>query len=426
MLTTLKTLTKEEKRTEVIAGITSFFAISYILIVNPLILADAKIPANLSIFATIFASALGCLIMSVWADAPIVITPGMGVNAFFTYTLVVSMHLTWQQALAISIFSSVIYLLVSFSRVSELLSQVIPSELKIGITAGIGLFLVTLGLEKAHLIAQGGSRSLLAPGNLAAPETLLALFGLALTLVLYLRQVPGSFMLGIIVTSAIGVCLNIGLQAPPEVSFSDISKYRALLFHADFSSLFTLKFLLAVFSMAMILIFESMGILEGLLPAPQKFKRTFEASALATFCSGFLGTSPTVAAAESATGIESGGKTGLMSLVSGVLFLMALFFIPLLRYVPQEAIAPVIIITGALMIQQLKELNIADFSTWFPAFLIVVLIPLSGSISLGLAFGFAAYPLVKVASARAQEVSPLLWGLSLLFILQLICEAVLL
>ena len=138
MLTTLKTLTKEEKRTEVIAGITSFFAISYILIVNPLILADAKIPANLSIFATIFASALGCLIMAVWADAPIVITPGMGVNAFFTYTLVVSMHLTWQQALAISIFSSVIYLLVSFSRVSELLSQAIPPELKIGITAGIG------------------------------------------------------------------------------------------------------------------------------------------------------------------------------------------------------------------------------------------------------------------------------------------------
>lgn len=424
MLTTLQTLTKEEKKTEVIAGITSFFAISYILIVNPMILADAKIPANLSIFATIFASALGCLIMALWADAPIVITPGMGVNAFFTYTLVVSMHLTWQQALAISIFSSVIYLVVSFSRVSELLSKAIPAELKIGITAGIGLFLVTLGLEKAHLIQQGGSRALLAPGNLAAPETLLALFGLALTLVLYLRKVPGNFMLGIIITSALGALFKVGLQTPPEVSFSDIGKYSALLFKADFSSLFTLKFLLAVFSMSMILIFESMGILEGLLPDQKKFKRTFEASALATFCSGFFGTSPTVAAAESATGIESGGKTGLMSFVSGVLFLLSLFFIPLLRYVPQAAIAPVIIITGALMLQQLKDLDLADFSTWFPAFLIVVLIPLSGSISLGLAFGFATYPLVKVAVNRTQEVSPLLWCLSLLFILQLICEAV--
>ncbi|KRL87332.1 NCS2 family permease [Ligilactobacillus apodemi] len=424
MLANFKSLTKEQRKTEIIAGLTGFFAISYIIIVNPIILTDAKIPAALSVFATIFSSALGCLIMGLWANAPIIITPGMGVNAFFTYTLVIGMKLDWQQAIAISIISSVIYMIVAFSKVSEKLSQAIPQELKIGITAGIGMFLVTLGLEKAQLITQGDSRSLLAVGDLAKPEALLALFGLALTLVLYLRKTTGGFMIAIIVTSALGAVLNIGLQDPPKVSLADLWQYKEILAQGDFSSLFSLKFLLAVFSMTMILVFESMGILEGLLPEADKFKKTFEASSVATFCSGFLGTSPTVAAAESAAGIESGGKTGLMSLVSGGMFLLALFFIPLLSYVPQAAIAPVIIITGAIMMQQLKAINFDDFSEWFPAFLIVVLIPLTGSISVGLAFGFAAYPLVKIAAKKSQAVTPLLAILSILFILQLICEAV--
>ena len=424
MLANFKSLTKEQRKTEMIAGLTGFFAISYIIIVNPIILTDAKIPAALSVFATIFSSALGCLIMGLWANAPIIITPGMGVNAFFTYTLVIGMKLDWQQAIAISIISSVIYMIVAFSKVSEKLSRAIPQELKIGITAGIGMFLVTLGLEKAQLITQGGSRSLLTVGDLAKPEALLALFGLALTLVLYLRKTTGGFMIAIIVTSALGAVLNIGLQDPPKVSLADLWQYKEILAQGDFSSLFSLKFLLAVFSMTMILVFESMGILEGLLPEADKFKKTFEASSVATFCSGFLGTSPTVAAAESAAGIESGGKTGLMSLVSGGMFLLALFFIPLLSYVPQAAIAPVIIITGAIMMQQLKAINFDDFSEWFPAFLIVVLIPLTGSISVGLAFGFAAYPLVKIAAKKSQAVTPLLAILSILFILQLICEAV--
>ena len=424
MLANFKSLTKEQRKTEIIAGLTGFFAISYIIIVNPIILTDAKIPAALSVFATIFSSALGCLIMGLWANAPIIITPGMGVNAFFTYTLVIGMKLDWQQAIAISIISSVIYMIVAFSKVSEKLSRAIPQELKIGITAGIGMFLVTLGLEKAQLITQGGSRSLLAVWDLAKPEALLALFGLALTLVLYLRKTTGGFMIAIIVTSALGAVLNIGLQDPPKVSLGDLWQYKEILAQGDFSSLFSLKFLLAVFSMTMILVFESMGILEGLLPEVDKFKKTFEASSVASFCSGFLGTSPTVAAAESAAGIESGGKTGLMSLVSGGMFLLALFFIPLLSYVPQAAIAPVIIITGAIMMQQLKAINFDDFSEWFPAFLIVVLIPLTGSISVGLAFGFAAYPLVKIAAKKSQAVTPLLAILSILFILQLICEAV--
>lgn len=194
-------------KTEIIAGITGFFAISYIIIVNPMILANAGIPADLSVFATIFSSALGCLLMWRWADAPIIMTPGMGVNAFFTYTLVVAMELTWQQAIAISIISSVLYLIIAFTKLSTIFSQAIPGSLKAGITAGIGLFLVTIGLEKAHLIQQGGSSSLLAIGDLSSPTVLLALFGLVVTLILFLRKTPGGFIIGIILTSVLGECL---------------------------------------------------------------------------------------------------------------------------------------------------------------------------------------------------------------------------
>ena len=186
---------------EILAGITGFFAISYIIIVNPIILTDAGIPANLSVFATIFSSFIGSLIMGIWADAPIIITPGMGVNAFFTYTLVVGMDLTWEQAGAISIFSSFLDMVIAFTPISEYLAQKIPQNLKIGITAGIGMFLVVLGLEKAGIVKSGGSRSLLAMGNLLAPEVILSLLGIMLTLILFLRRVPGDIIIGIIVIS---------------------------------------------------------------------------------------------------------------------------------------------------------------------------------------------------------------------------------
>lgn len=420
-----KSLVTQTIRTDIIAGITSFFAISYIIIVNPMILSDAGIPASLSIFATIFSSALGCLIMAFWAKAPIIITPGMGVNAFFTYTVVIGMHLSWQQAIAISIFSSLIYIIIAFSKISDFLATRIPSSLKTGITVGIGLFLVTIGLQKAQLIRAGGTKSLLAPGDLTNPETLLALVGLAITLVLFLRQVPGGFILGITITSILGVLFNVSQVQTTHVSLAQLENYGQLLFKGDFSQILSIKFLLAIFSMTMILVFESMGILEGLLQDKGKFQKAFQASALATLLAGFLGTSPTVAAAESASGIESGGKSGIVSLTAGLLFMLSLFGIPLLAYVPEAAIAPVIIITGALMMKNLAAINYNDFTDWFPSFLIIVLIPLTGSISTGLAFGFVAYPLVKLMVGKHVEVEPVLYLLGGLFLIELICNAIL-
>ena len=407
---------------EILAGITAFFAISYIIIVNPLILADAGIPVGMSVFATIFSSVIGCLIMAFVADAPIILTPGMGINAFFTYTVCAHMGLSWQEAIAISLVSGLIFAYVACTKWAGRLSAAVSPSIKCAITAGIGLFLVEIGLEKAELIRRGSS-SIIELGSLTNPVALLSIFGLVLSLALYMRKVMGSFFIAIIITSLVGNVFGIGMSQPLDISLAGMADYPSMLFQADFSHILSIPFLLSVFSMSMIMIFETMGLLEGILPEQTKFKKTFEGSAFTTMFSSLLGTSPTVAAAESAAGIASGGRTGLMALTAGVLFALSLFFIPLLSYVPQAAIAPVIIITGAMMMQQLQYVEFNDFSEWFPAFLIVVLIPLTGSISTGLAFGFVAYPLLKLLNRQARDVHKLSWGLGFLFLMNLVFQA---
>ena len=416
---------KDVVRNELIAGVTGFFAISYIIIVNPLILKDAGIPTDLSVFATIFSSVIGCLVMAFWANAPIILTPGMGVNAFFTYTIVVNMGLSWQEALGIAAVASFIYMLIAFTKVSTILSEAIPESLKSGITAGIGLFLVEIGLEKAGLIVAGKTSSLVVLGDLTKPTPLLALFGLILSLILYIRKVKGNFFIAIIATSLVAFFFGVKDSDTPSVDLARLGQYHEIVFKNDFSHWLSTPFILAAFSMTMILVFESMGLLQGLLPNQKKFKKTFEGSSVTTFLSSFLGTSPTVAAAESASGIETGGRTGIMALVAAVLFALSLVFVPLLAYVPSAAIAPVIIITGALMMAAIGNIKMADFSEWFPAFLIIVLIPFTNSISTGLAFGFVCYPVMKVALGKGKELSWPVYLLGVLFLLDLIFSAML-
>lgn len=412
----------QDLKKQILAGVTSFFAISYIIIVNPMILKDAGIPFNLSIFATIMISVVGCLIMALWGKAPIILTPGMGVNAFFTYTLVVSMKFSWQTAIAVSLVSSLLYLVIAFSSLSDILARSIPPVLKTGITVGIGMFLVELGLEKAGLIVDGHNGSLLALGSLRSPATLLAVFGLVLTIILFLLKIPGDFIIGIAVTSIVGFFCHIQGQAT-SVQLSQISQWGKIFNQGDFHNIGQVQFWLAVFSMTMILVFESMGLLESIMPDKSRFKAGFQSSALTCFLSGIFGTSPTVAAAESAAGIESGGKNGIVALVASGLFAASLFLVGFLKYVPQVAIAPVIIITGATMMQNLRFINLQDFSDWFPAFLIIVLIPLTGSIATGLSFGFVSYPLAKVVVRQAHKVTPTMWIISGMFLLNLICTA---
>lgn len=297
---------------EILAGITAFFAISYIIVVNPIILADAGMPAELSVFATIFSSIIGCLIIAFVADAPIVLTPGMGINAFFTYTVCVQMGLSWQEAIAISLVSGLIFAYVACTKWRDRIAHAVPNSLKCAITAGIGLFLVEIGLEKAQLI-RSGANSIIELGSLTNPMALLALFGLVLSLALYLRGVTGSFFIAILVTTAVAQVFGIKDPTPLDLDFAHIYDYPQLLLQADFHNALSIPFLLSVFSMSMIMIFETMGLLEGILPDRSKFSRTFRGSAVTTIISSLLGTSPTVAAAESAAGIASGGRTGLMA-----------------------------------------------------------------------------------------------------------------
>lgn len=415
---------KEIFKTEVLGGITGFFAISYILVVNPMILADAGMDVHQTVFATIISSVIGCFIMGFYANSPVVITPGMGVNAFFTYTMVLNMGLSYQEALTVSLVSTIAFALIAFSRFTNILQGGIPDSLKSAITAGIGLFLVEIGLQKADLIQQG-KNSLLTIGSFKNPSLLLAIFGLILTIVLYIKNVKGNFFIGIVITTIVGIIFHIHDSGVKTTHLIDILQYHKSLFDFSFKNVWTTPFIMASFSMTMILVFESMGLNAGILPDMKKFKKTFRSVSITGIISSILGTSPTVSAAESVAGFQLGARTGIMSITAGIMFLLSTFFISFLDLVPQAAIAPVIIITGALMLSNLKTINMDDFAEWFPAFLIVVLIPLTGSISIGLAFGFVAYPIVKIFNGQIKSISTINYILSGLFLINLIMTAML-
>lgn len=405
---------------EMIAGATSFFALSYIIVVNPLILADAGIPAELSVLSTILVSAIGSIMMGLWGKNPLVLIPGMGINAFFTYTIVGSLGLSWQQALTVIFVSGIIFTAIAYTSISKILVEAIPDSLKHGITAGIGLFLVVIGLENGGILVDGGADAFIALGDLSQPIVLLAVLGILLSGVLYLRNVPGSFFIGIVVITIISLITGAHEAGASSFSLSNFSDYPSLVGAFDFSEIFSIPFVLAVFSLTMIMIFESIGLIEGMLEDKTRFTSAFRVSGVMTLMSSLLGTSPTVPAAESAAGMKAGGKTGLTSVFTGILFLFSLLFTPLLSYIPNAALAPVIVITGAIMMENLKHIPFDDFSEWFPAFLIVVMIPLTSSIVDGLAFGFIAYPIFKLAKGEFFKVKKAMHVVSFLFLLTMI------
>lgn len=411
---------KLDWKTEIIAGLTTFFAISYIIIVNSLILSEAGIPPELSVFGTVFISALGCFIMGFVAKVPIVITTGMGVNSFFTYTLVYSLKLSWQVALTVSFAASLIYLVVAVTPLANKLVVDVPENLKHGITVGIGLFLVLVGLEQGEIIIRG-EHTFMELNSFASPIFLLTICSLILTLVLFLKRIQGSFFISIIVTTIVANLFGLVEVSELDFSLSHIHDYPDLLFAFDFSSVFSVSFLLGTFSLAMILIFEAMGLFSGLLPdiTQKQFKKAFLANGIVMMFSSILGTSPTIPAAESATGIQEGGRTGVTAITAGVAFLCSLFAIPFLAYIPSSAVSPVILITGGIMMQNIRFIDLSDFSEWFSPFLMIVLMAFSMSISDGLAFGFVSYPLVQMTVGKGKKINRTTWGISLLFLFYL-------
>ncbi|MGD6830863.1 NCS2 family permease [Sutcliffiella halmapala] len=404
---------------ELMAGMISFFTIVYIIAVNGTILAEAGIPIEAGIIATILTCVVGCWLMGFWANAPIILVPGMGINAMFTYTLVHSMGLSWQEALGVVVISGVIVTVISFTKLSQLLLEAIPNSLKHAITVGLGLFLTLIGLEKGGLVTKGDN-SLLALGDVTSPYVIATILSVILAVILFMRNVPANFLISMIVGTGIAAALGV-------VSFSDVGgnalpldTYASLFGAVSFAKIGEFTFLVAVFSLTMVLLFENIGLINGhlsMIKRPEKFKRSFQANGISVLTSGLFGTSPTVSTVESAAGIAAGGRTGVTAIVTGSLFLLSIFAIPFIKIIPGSAIAPILIIIGVLMLQSVKQIDFQDLTEGFPAFLVIVMIPFSYSIADGIAFGFIAYPLVKLALGKAKEVSAPLYVIAALFFL---------
>nr|WP_144027481.1 NCS2 family permease [Paenibacillus selenitireducens] len=409
-------------RTEMLAGLTSFITIAYIIAVNGAILSIAGMPYEAATIATVFAALVGCMLMAFWAKSPLILAPGMGDNAFFVFTLVFAFGLTWQQALAAVCIAGIVFFLTSVTKGAMYLSKTIPVSMIRAMTAGIGFFIGFLGLKNGGVIVPSES-TFVQLASLSDPHALTTMLTLVIVVPLFLRGVKGNFLIGIIAGTIIGVLLGIvDFSAMGSFRFS-MAGYENVFFSFDFSQISTFNFWIAVFSLSMVIIFANMGAQLGMLPDDSKFKRSFQANALSIIAASMLGCSPTTTAAESATGIAAGGRSGLTPFIAGILFIPALFVIPLLKMIPNEAIAPVLVIVGCLMIQGIKDIKLDDFTEAFPAFLMMAVMPLSFSIVNGIAFGFIAYPIVKIATGRRSEVSGTMYVIAALFLLYFILGA---
>ncbi|MDM5453325.1 NCS2 family permease [Peribacillus simplex] len=392
---------------EILAGVVGYFTIVYILIVNSLILSEAGIPVNGAVIATILLSALSCVMIGIWANVPILLVPGMGVNALFAYTMVQGMGLSWQSALGAVFISGVIFVVIAFTKYSKLISESIPSSIKEAISVGLGLFLMLIGLEKGGIITRGSS-SIVALGDLSDPAVFATVLTFLLAITLFIKNVPGNFMITILAGSLIAYWF--GTVQLSEIHFSgiDTASYGDLFFSLSFMEADRIEFWISVFAMTMVLVFENIGLVHGHVDSINRqdaYKKSLQATSVSVLFSGIFGSSPTVATVETAAGIASGGRTGFTSVVTGLLFILSLLFIPVIKVIPDSAIAPILIIIGILMLGNIKKLDFSDLTESIPAIMIITIIPFTYSIADGMAFGFILYPFLKLVTGKAREVS---------------------
>lgn len=410
-------------RTELEAGFTTFLTMAYILVVNPQILSEAGVPIEGALFATAVGAAVGSILMGVLANYPFALAPGMGLNAYFTYTVVLGMGIPWQTALGAVFISGIVFILLTVGRIRELVIRGIPMPIKLATGAGIGLFIAFIGLRNAGIVAANPA-TMVTMGEVTSPLALLAFGGLVLTAALLARGWKTAIIVGIIVTAA-GAYLA-GVAEPPTALMA-IPDPSGTFLAMDVPAALSLGLLQVVFVFLFVDMFDSVGTLVGLgrqagfltatgdLPRAQ---RALMADAVATTVGGALGTSTVTAYVESATGVAEGGKTGLTAVTVGCLFLLAVFFSPLAAAVPAVATAPALIIVGSLMLRAAVAIDWEDATDAVPAFLTIVGMPLTFSIANGLALGFISYPLIKLLAGRGGEVGMLAYALAGLFVLR--------
>lgn len=418
--------TKSTVRTEIIAGVTTFLMMSYILAVNPGMFSQLEgMPAGAVFTATALAAIIGTLVMAFWAKLPFGLAPGMGLNAFFVYTICMGMGYSWQFALTAVFIEGLIFILLTITNLREAIVNAIPTSLKNAIGAGIGLFIAFIGLQNAGIIVNNDA-TLVSLGEITKGSPLLAIIGLIITGVLVIKNVRGAMLIGVLATAAIGIPMGItnfnGLVSMPH-SVSEI------FWKFEWDHIFTLDMLVAVFTLLFIDMFDTIGTLVGVCTRANmikpdgsipRIKQAFMADAIATTLGACLGTSTTTTYIESASGVALGGRSGLTAFVIAVCFAVALFFSPLFLAIPAAAAAPVLIIVGLFMMSPIKNIPLDDYAESIPAFITIIMMPIAYSISDGMLLGMIAYVVLNLLCGNYKRITPTSVVLAVLFILKYI------
>jgi len=414
-------------RTEILAGLTTFLTMSYIIFVNPEILGTTGMDKGAVFVATCLAAALGCLVMAFLANWPIGMAPGMGLNAFFAFGVVGAMGYSWQQALGAVFVSGVIFLILSATGVRKWLIEGIPKSLRSAIVAGIGLFLALIALKSAGIVV-GNQATLVAQGDLKSPTVLLAILGFFIIVCLDSLRVKGAILIGILAVTVLSALL--GYSAPITSIVSAPPSIAPTFMQLDIAGVLNQGFLHIILVFVLVEIFDATGTLIGvarranLLPEgkPNRLGRALFADSTAILAGSALGTSSTTAFVESAAGVQAGGRTGMTALVVGVLFLLCLFFAPLAGVVPAYATAPALLYVAGLMVRELVEVEWNDITNAIPAALTAIIMPFTYSIAEGIAFGFISYVIIKIFTGRLREIHIATLIIALLFVLRFALE----
>ena len=418
--------TKTTVRTEIVAGITTFLTMSYILAVNPTMFGELDgMPVGSVFTSTALAAIVGCLAMAFIGKLPFGLAPGMGLNAFFVYSVCMGMGYSWQFALTAVLIEGIIFIVLTLTNLREAIVNAIPMSLRNAIGAGIGLFIAFIGLKSAGVVVADGA-TLVALGDVTSGSALLAFIGLVITGFMYSRNVPGAILLGIIITMVIGIPLGV-------TEFKGVVSVREsiapIFCQFEFDKIFSVDMLVVVFTFFFIDMFDTVGTLVGVCTKAKmldengnihRVKQAFMADSIATTFGAMLGTSTTTTYVESAAGVAQGGRSGLTALVVGCCFVIAMFFSPLFLSIPSAATAPALIIVGLLMAEQIKNVNFDDFSESIPAFVCMIMMPLTYSISNGILIGMITYVLMNMICGKFKKLSPAMYILAALFILKYI------
>ncbi|MDN7146011.1 NCS2 family permease [Liquorilactobacillus mali] len=408
---------------ELLAGFTTFISMAYILFVNPSVLGDSGMDKGAVFTATAIASAIGCILMGLYAKYPIATAPALGINAFFTYSVCIGMKVPWQTALAGVLIASIIFLLITIFKLRELIIDAIPANLKYAISAGIGLFIAFIGLEDGGIIVADKS-TLVALGSFSG-TTWLTIFGLVVTAILLVRRVPGNIFIGMAATAILGMVTGMIKLPSAVVSGAPSLKPTFLVAVQHIGNINSMQLVVVVLTFLLVTFFDTAGTLVGLAQQAgfmkdNKMPRVGKAllsDSTAMTAGALLGTSPVGVYVESSAGIAVGGRSGLTAVVTGILFIFGMFFSPLLSVVTNQVTAPALIIVGVLMAQNMKKVEWDKMEIAIPSFLILLGMPLTYSISDGLALGVIAYPITMIAAKRGKEVHPIMYALFFVFLL---------